>query len=165
MKIKLKNLLIILIAAFIFLQGGCVDSPARSKKKKKKDDKPTGISEAEVKEINKSISSLTKKVYALGLFSPDDNSKLVELKFKLDDAMEASDSSPVLAKLYYNAGYVYMKREYTDLAIQCFQSVLMHFPRSTYAQRAKFELKNLGVNTETKEDESKGSASAEKEKY
>ncbi len=153
MKIKLKNLLILLIAAFIFMQGGCVESLA--KRKKKKDDKPAGISEAEVKKINESISSLTKKIYALALFSPEDNEKLVELKFKLDDAMEASDHNPALAKLYYNAGYIYRKREYNELAVQCFQSVLMNFPQSTYAKRAKFELKHLGIEPATKEKHTK----------
>ncbi len=164
MKIKLKKMLIMLLAAFIFVQGGCIDSFAK-KKKKKKNDKPTGISEAEVKKINASISSLTKKVYALALFSPEDNANLVELKFKLDDAMEASDRSPVLAKLYYNAGYVYMKREYKELAIQCFQSVLMNFPTSTYARRAKHELKQLGIEPEKKEEHAKEHSYKEKEKH
>lgn len=123
--------------------------PASAKKGKKK------LTDAEVTAITNSVNNLTKKVYGGGLFSPQDNEKLVDIKMQVDSAYESSPTSLDFASLYYKLGFIYKSREYKDDAIDCYTTILENFADSPYALRASNELKKMGVKVQTPGDAAK----------
>ena len=50
----------------------------------KKSGKSKGLSPDDMITMSASVDSLTKKMYANGLFSPDDNENLIDIKIKLE---------------------------------------------------------------------------------
>ncbi len=126
--------LLLSVVGFIF----SVDSVEAKKAKK------GGISEEEMTTMSTTVDNLTKKMYANGLFSPEDNENLINIKIKLDNQMLiASDSS--LAPLYYKAGLLYKSRDMKDEAIECFQTILENFADTALAPKSAAQLKLMGV--------------------
>ena len=91
---------------------------------------------------------LRKKIYAHGLFSPQDNEKLINIKMQLDNSM-LINIDPQFAPIYYQLGIIYRERELKDDAIDCFQIILENFSDTAFAPKAKKELKKMGVNIKT----------------
>jgi len=115
--------------------------------------KSKGISKQEMTQIVTDVDELIKKVYSRALFSPSDNSKLIEIKMKLDMAMLAG-VNPEFAPLYYKAGIIYRARELKDDSIECFQTILENFGDTALAPKARKELQKMGItvkDTETEE--------------
>lgn len=136
----IKKVLILFLMLSVVGIIFCMDS-ADAKKSSKKG----GISEEEMTTMSTTVESLTKKMYGHGLFSPDDNANLIDIKLKLDDQMLASPD-PSLAPLYYKIGILYKSRDMKDEAIDCFQTILENFADTALAPKAAAQLKLLGVD-------------------
>ncbi|MBQ2870227.1 hypothetical protein IJE86_00840 [bacterium] len=136
----MKKLFLLLIVTIFFI----CDIASNSTQAAKKTTKKSAISAAQIKEMSETVDYLTTKIYAGSLFSPEDNSKLIQIKIKLDNQMLiASDAS--LAPLYYKAGNLYKAREYKSEAIDCYQTILENFGDTALAPKALKELNSLGV--------------------
>lgn len=91
------------------------------------------------------VDSLTQKVYSRALLSPQDNSKLIGIKIKLDNQMLLEPDS-ALAPLYYKVGCMYKMRDMLDEATECFQTVLENFGDTALAPKSYQALKDMGVD-------------------
>lgn len=134
-----KKLLIVALVGILFfimlsMQG--VDAKKSSKK--------GGITEEEMTAMSTTVESLTKKMYGRGLFSPEDNQNLIDIKIKLDNQMLIA-SDPALAPLYFKVGILYKSRDMKDEAVDCFQTILENFADTALAPKAAAQLKNMGV--------------------
>lgn len=134
-----KKLLIIALVGILFfvllgMQG--VDAKKSSKK--------GGLTEDEMTAMSTTVESLTKKMYGRGLFSPEDNQSLIDIKLKLDNQMLVA-SDPTLAPLYFKVGVLYKSRDMKDEAIDCFQTILENFSDTALAPKAAAQLKSMGV--------------------
>lgn len=103
-----------------------------------------GISEEDMTAMSTTVDKLTKKMYGNGLFSPEDNENLIDIKIKLDNQMLIA-SDPSLAPLYYRIGNLYKAREMKDESIECFQTILENFADTALAPKAAAQLKTMGV--------------------
>lgn len=103
-----------------------------------------GISEEDMTTMSTTVDKLTKKMYANGLFSPEDNENLIDIKIKLDNQMLIAPD-PSLAPLYYRIGILYKSREMKDESIECFQTILENFADTALAPKAAAQLKTMGV--------------------
>ena len=110
--------------------------------------------EDEVQVIKKDVEELNQKIHSFTLFSPEDSQKLVKVRNKLNAMANEKLSDPEYAQLFYNTAFILKEREYKQDAIQYFTVVTKNFPETVYAQRAKSELKNLGVTFEQEEEDS-----------
>lgn len=128
----------IAILAFFILLLSCTSTTDAKKSK--------GLTDDELKQVVENVDKLTKKVYARGLFSPEDNAMLVDVKTKLDSIMSSSFKDPVYAQLFYDTAYVCKEREYNDDAIEYFSLVTEKFAGTSYAKKATKELDVLGMN-------------------
>jgi methyl-accepting chemotaxis protein len=90
------------------------------------------------------VDSLTKKMYGNGLFSPEDNENLIDIKLKLDNQMLISPD-PALAPLYYKIAILFKSREMKDEAVDSFQTILENFSDTALAPKAAAQLKQSGV--------------------
>ncbi len=144
---NVKTITIALIAALLVCFAATPEAFAKKKSKKS-----GGLNPAEIQEITQTIDSLTRKVYASSLFSPEENEKLIDVKIKLDNAM-LTGGSPELAPLLYKAGNLYRIREYREQAIECFQLVLENFPDTALGPKSKKELKKMGITIQSEEEE------------
>jgi hypothetical protein len=145
MKIFIRSFFLIVISC-ILISTGADSSFAKGGKSK-------GISKQEMTQIITDVDELIKKVYSRALFSPSDNSKLIEIKMKLDMAMLAG-VNPEFAPLYYKTGIIYRARELKDESIECFQTILENFGDTALAPKARKELQKMGItvkDTETEE--------------
>lgn len=134
----MKKVLILFIIGM--LVAGILGFDSVDAKKSKK----TGISDADMTTMSTTVENLTKKMYANGLFSPEDNEKLIDIKLKLDDQMLAAPD-PSLAPLYYKIAVLYKSRDMKDEAIDCFQTILENFASTALAPKAAAQLKLMGV--------------------
>jgi len=144
-KVLTFTIIFTIIGMFVVFPG-----PASAKKGKKK------LTDDEITAITATVDKLTKKVYAAGLFSPEDNDKLIDTKIKVDGAYESSPTSLDFPQLYYKLGYIYKQREYKDEAVECYTTILENFADSPYALRAGNELKKMGVKIQSPGDASAG---------
>lgn len=134
-----KKLLIVALVGILFfvllgMQG--VDAKKSSKK--------GSLSEEEMTAMSTTVETLTKKMYGRGLFSPEDNQNLIDIKLKLDNQMLVA-SDPALAPLYFKVGVLYKSRDMKDEAIDCFQTILENFADTALAPKAAAQLKTMGV--------------------
>lgn len=125
----------------------------------KKSSKKGGISEEEMTTMSTTVDSLTKKMYANGLFSPEDNENLIDIKIKLDNQMLIAPD-PALAPLYYKVAILYKSREMKDEAIECFQTILENFADTALAPKAAAQLKTMGVEVKAPGAAGAGAAGA-----
>lgn len=134
-----KTLILLLIGMIVFVMAS-KDSMAAKKSKKT----AGSITQEDINTMSDTIDRLTRKVYSNSLFSPEDNSNMIQIKIKLDNQMlVAPDVS--LAPLYYKAGNLYKSREYKNEAIECYQTILENFPDTALAPKAAQALKAMGV--------------------
>lgn len=134
----IKKILVLFLLLTVVGVLFSVDSVEAKKSKK------GGISEEDMTAMSTTVDNLTKKMYANGLFSPEDNEDLINIKIKLDNQMLIA-SDPGLAPLYYKAGMLYKSREMKDEAIDCFQTILENFADTALAPKAAAQLKLMGV--------------------
>lgn len=146
----MKKLLLLLIVAIFFI----CDIASNSTQAAKKTTKKSAISATQIKEMSENVDYLTTKIYAGSLFSPEDNSKLIQVKITLDNQMLISPD-PTLAPLYYKAGNLYKAREYKTEAIDCYQTILENFGDTALAPKALKELNLLGVKVNLPKTDSK----------
>lgn len=153
----MKKTLILLLIGMIVFSMASMDSLAAKKSKKS----AGAITQEDMTTMSETIDRLTKKVYANSLFSPEDNSSMIEIKIKLDNQMLiAPDVS--LAPLYYKAGNLYKAREYKQEAIDCYQTILENFPDTALAPKARQSLTSMGVEVVApKTDDESGAATGE----
>lgn len=133
-----KILILFLIGAIVTVMFGFEGADA------KKSSKKGGISEEDMTAMATSVDNLTKKMYANGLFSPEDNENLIDIKIKLDNQMLVA-SDPSLAPLYYKVAVLYKSRDMKDESIDCFQTILENFADTALAPKAAAQLKLMGV--------------------
>lgn len=131
-----------LILCFSFLIITGVSNNALAAKKQKK------MNAEQIMQVRGETEYLRKKIYAHGLFSPQDNEKLINIKMQLDNSMLIS-IDPQFAPIYYQLGIIYRERELKDDAIDCFQIILENFSDTAFAPKAKRELQKMGVNIKT----------------
>ncbi len=134
-----KTFILILVGLIIFSMAS-TDSLAAKKSKKS----AGTLSQEDMTTMADTIDRLTKKVYANSLFSPQDNSEMIEIKIKLDNQMLIAPDTG-LAPLYYKAANLYKAREYKQEAIDCFQTILENFPDTALAPKSRQALKSMGV--------------------
>lgn len=132
---KLLVLFLLLTVVGVFFSMDSVEA-----KKSKKG----GIAEEEMTAMSTTIDTLTKKMYGNGLFSPEDNENLIDIKLKLDNQMLIA-SDPALAPLYYKIAILLKSRDMKDEAIECFQTILENFADTAFAPKAAAQLKTMGV--------------------
>ena len=136
----MKKTLFLLIVGFIVFSMATLDSEAAKQAKK-----GGAVSQQEMTEMSAIIDNLTKKVYANSLFSPQDNSSMIEIKIKLDNQMLIAPD-PSLAPLYFKAGNLYKSREYKKEAIDCYQTILENFSDTALAPKARQILESMGIS-------------------
>ena len=132
----LKRFLILCLSLCVF--AGISNDAFAAKKQKK-------MTAEQIMQAREETEYLRKKIYAHGLFSPQDNEKLINIKMQLDNSMLIS-IDPQFAPIYYQLGIIYKARELKDDAIDCFQIILENFPDTAFAPKAKRELQKMGVN-------------------
>ena len=123
-----------------------------------KKSKKVGIAQEEIDAMSTTVDGLTKKMYANGLFSPQDNENLIDIKIKLDNQMLVAPDV-TLAPLYYKVSLLYKSRDMKNEAIDCFQTILENFADTALAPKAANQLKSMGVAVklpEKKEADSEG---------
>lgn len=135
----IKKVLILFLMLSVVGVIFCVDS-ADAKKSSKKG----GISEEDMTTMSTTVDTLTKKMYGHGLFSPEDNESLIDIKLKLDNQMLIA-TDPTLAPLYFKIGVLYKSRNMKDEAVECFQTILENFADTALAPKAAAQLKVMGV--------------------
>ena len=142
-----KTLFLLLIGMLVFSMAQ-IDSFAA-----KKAGKGGAIPAQKMTEMSETIDRLTKKVYSNSLFSPEDNSEMIEIKITLDNQMLIAPDL-TLAPLYYRAANLYNSRGYKKESIECYQTILENFPDTALAPKATQALKAMGINiiTPQKED-------------
>lgn len=136
----MKKTLVLLLIGFVIFAMASKDSMAAKKSKKT----AGAISQEDMVGMSNTIDSLTRKVYANSLFSPSDNSKMIEIKIKLDNQMLVAPDV-ALAPLYYKAANLYKAREYKQEAIDCYQTILENFPDTALAPKSRQALAALGI--------------------
>lgn len=135
----MKKLLILFFVGILIVAAVSIDANAARKSGKAK-----GLSAVQIQEMSTTVDDLTKKMYARGLFSPEDNANLIDIKIKLDNQMlVAPDAS--LAPLYYKVGVLYKSREMKEESIDSFQTVLENFSDTAFAPKARAQLLSMGV--------------------
>ena len=137
---KLFMLFLVVVFCALALNFDSVEAKKSSKGK---------LSDEEMTNMSTTVDYLTKKMYANGLFSPDDNENLIDIKIKLDNQMLSSPDVS-LAPLYYKVGLLYKTREMKKEAVDCFQTILENFSDTALAPKAEAELKSMGVEVKTK---------------
>lgn len=135
-----KVFLLLLLIIFCFAIFA-LDTNAAKKSKK-------GISDEEKTEMETTIDDLTKKMYARGLFSPQDNANLISIKLKLDNQMLVSPDVS-LAPYYFKLGILLKSRDMKEESIDCFQTILENFASTALAPKAMAQLKAMGVAVNT----------------
>lgn len=136
----MKKTLVLLIIGMIIFGFAAKDSMAAKKSKKT----VGAITAEDITTMSDTIDRLTKKVYSNSLFSPQDNSAMIEIKIKLDNQMLIAPDAG-LAPLYYKAANLYKAREYKQEAIDCYQTILENFPDTALAPKARQVLTSMGV--------------------
>lgn len=136
----MRNKLLILVLIGILISSVFSYEMADAKKSSAKG----GITQEDMDAMSKSVDDLTKKTYSNGLFSPEDNGNLIDIKIKLDNQMLVA-SDPALAPLYYKVAMLYKSRDMKDEAVECFQTILENFADTALAPKATAQLKTLGV--------------------
>lgn len=136
----MKKLLVFLIAGALVILTFSFDSALAAKKS----GKGKGLTQADLDTMSVGVDTLTKKIYANGLFSPADNENLIDIKIKLDNQMLVSPDSS-LAPLYYKVGVLYKSRQMKDEAVECFQTILENFADTALAPKAATQLKAMGI--------------------
>ena len=134
-----KTLILIMIGLLVFSMA-TQDSFAAKKAK----GAAGAISQDDMNKMSETIDKLTKKVYSNSLFSPQDNSEMIEIKIKLDNQMLITPDA-TLAPLYYKAANLYLAREYKQESIDCFKTILENFPDTALAPKAKQALTSMGI--------------------
>jgi len=134
---KKQLIVLILLGALVGVIFGIESVEAKKSKK-------GAISDADMTAMSTTIDSLTKKMYANGLFSPQDNENLIDIKIKLDNQMLVAPDA-TMAPLYYRVAMLYKSRDMKDEAIDCFQTILENFADTALAPKAAAQLKLLGV--------------------
>ena len=133
----MKKILVLFL--MLFVVGAVFSMSSEAAKKSKK-----GLSEEETAAMSTNIDNLTKKMYGKGLFSPEDNESLIDIKIKLDNQMLVAPDI-ALAPLYYKVGILYKSREMKDEAVDCFRTILENFGDTALAPKAANQLKIMGV--------------------
>lgn len=131
---------LILVLAGVLLAVICGLNSVDAKKAAK-----SSISDDDMTAMSKTVDDLTKKMYGNGLFSPEDNQNLIDIKIKLDNQMLIA-SDPSLAPLYYKIGVLLKSRDMKDDAVDCFQTILENFADTALAPKASAQLKLMGVD-------------------
>lgn len=149
-----KKIFVLLMA--VALVGVIFSFESADAKKSKK----AGITEEEVTTMSNTVDKLTRKMYGNGLFSPQDNENLIEIKLKLDNQMLVSPDV-TLAPLYYKVAILYKSRDMKNEAIDCFQTVLENFADTALAPKAAAQLKLLGVVVKAPEKKEAGGGEEE----
>ena len=149
----MKKILVLLLVGIVVALAVSMDVVEAKKASKK-----GGIAQEELDAMSTTVDTLTKKIYANGLFSPTDNANLIEIKIKLDNQMLIAPD-PSLAPLYYKVGIIYKSREMKNDSIESFQTILENFGDTALAPKAAAQLKSMGV--EVKLPEKKEDAAAE----
>ena len=132
----MKKFISFILAGFLVLSAVCLDVSAAKKAGK--------ISKEAVQQMSDDIDSLTKKIYARALLSPQDNELLIGIKIQLDNQMLVATATE-LAPLYYKAGNVYKLRGMKAEAIDCYQTILENFSDTALAPKARAALAELGI--------------------
>lgn len=141
-----KTLFLLLVGVLVFSMAQ-IDTFAA-----KKAGKGGAIPAQKMTEMSETIDRLTKKVYSNSLFSPEDNSEMIEIKITLDNQMLIAPDL-TLAPLYYRAANLYNSRGYKKESIECYQTILENFPDTALAPKATQALKAMGVNIITPKKE------------
>lgn len=140
----IKKLLIFLLIGGLFTIAFTLEGVEAKKAKK------GGITQEDMDTMSNNVETLTKKMYANGLFSPQDNENLIDIKLKLDNQMLVA-SDPSLAPLYYKVGVLYKSREMKDESVDCFQTILENFADTALAPKAAAQLKSMGIEVKAPE--------------
>lgn len=151
----LKKILVLFVILICVVASLNLDSSVEAKKSKK-----GGIPEADMTAMSATVDTLTKKMYGKGLFSPEDNENLIDIKIKLDNQMLIA-SDPTLAPLYYRIAILLKSRDMKDESIECFQTVLENFADTALAPKAAAQLKSMGVEVKAPEKKDAGGDSGE----
>ncbi len=142
----MKKMLALLIIGALVVLTLSFDSAQAAKK----GGKGKGLTQDDLTTMSTTVDTLTKKIYANGLFSPTDNENLIDIKIKLDNQMLVSPD-PSLAPLYYKVGVLYKSRQMKDEAVECFQTILENFADTALAPKATAQLKSMGVEVKAPE--------------
>ena len=133
------------IAALLVLAvalGAGFSTPADAKKKAAKGPTAEEIQKS-IDTLTKDVDGLTMKVQSRALLSPQENGKLVEIKFKLMDLMGQSPNNPALVRPLYQAGVLYNARESYNDAYELFNYLTEGYPANPYSNKAKSQMQML----------------------
>lgn len=147
-----KLLVLFLIGALVAVLFSLESVEAKKSKK-------GGISEEDMTTMSTTVDTLTKKMYANCLFSPQDNENLIDIKIKLDNQMLVAPD-PALAPLYYRIAILYKSRDMKDESIECFQTILENFADTALAPKAAAQLKSMGVEVKAPAKPGEGGGAA-----
>ncbi|MCA9799986.1 MAG: hypothetical protein KC474_10595 [Cyanobacteria bacterium HKST-UBA04] len=141
-KIRCLSLCVALLLAGGFMVQMVHPEPAYAKKKAKEEQQGPDVDQ-EVTELNAMLQPLSRKVAAKGLFSPNDNSKLMEVKFKLLTMMQTIPLNDKLVKPAYETARLFKAREQYDDAFDFFNYVRTNYPNTPFALQSTTEIQRL----------------------
>lgn len=117
----------VLFIFFLVFLIGFEKANAQKNESGEKQATQTAINEG-IEEANKSISNLTKKIYAISLFSPEDNDELIGLKLNLYNLWTKNPTNRELAKPMLETALILKSREMYDEAIEFLNIIIENFP-------------------------------------
>jgi hypothetical protein len=144
---KLSAGLIVALLALGLGLGPSLNLSAEAKKKAAAAVDPTAKNDAEVKKIvdplNDQLGKLMLKVEARALLSPDEAGQLVDIKYKLVDAVTQYPQSTLLVRPLYQAGILFLQRESFNDAYELFSNLAQGFPTTPYGLKSKGQITQL----------------------
>ncbi len=93
--------------------------------------------------ITVDLLKMLSSVDARALLSPTDEAKLVDIKFKLMDAMDQAPTNVLLVKPVYLAGLLFANRESFNDAHDLFGFLATGFPTNSYGLKAKVQMQQM----------------------
>jgi hypothetical protein len=126
--------------------GSSINFTAEAKKKATGAD-PAAKADTEVKKVvdplNEQLGKLMVKVESRALLSPDEAGKLVDIKYKLVDALTQYPTSALLVRPLYQAGILFCQRESYNDAYELFSYLAQGFPATPYGLKSKGQIAQL----------------------
>ena len=114
---------------------------------KKKGAVAAGAADAEVKKvtdpINEKLGKLMVKVQSRALLSPEEAGALIDIKFKLLDALTTYPGNAQLARPLYEAGILFNQREAYNDAYELFSYLATGYAATPYGLKSKGQIAQL----------------------
>lgn len=142
-RLSLKKITLALMAGWLVVGlgfGPALNLAAEAKKK-------AGGGDAEVKKvvdpINEQLGKLMIKVQSRALLSPEEAGQLVDIKFKLVDALTQYPGNALLVRPLYEAAILFSQRESYNDAYELYSYLAQGFAATPYGMKSRGQIAQL----------------------